>query len=335
MSETAAGGAGGAGGTGDAGVVGVVVMSHGTPARPQDIAGFYTEIRRGRPPSPAQLDELRSRYRAIGGTSPLNAVTRRQAEAVAACLERRCPGRYVVRHGMRYCAPRIEEAVAALADAGAERLVGLVLAPHSSRAGVAEYARRAGAAAAALRRDGRGIGLTMVEHFYDSPGFAELVAGALQRSLAALAPAAAAEASVVFTAHSIPLRLVEEGDGYPEQVAQSAREAAEAAGLQRWRVAWQSAGRTGEPWLGPDVRQVVAEEAQAGTRAVVVCPIGFVADHLEVLYDIDVETRALAESLGLAFARTASFNDDPLFCDLLARVVVDADRRAAQGAGAS
>lgn len=306
--------------------VGVVVMAHGTPARPEDIAGFYTEIRRGHAPSAEQLEELESRYRAIGGTSPLNAITERQAEGIAAALEQRRPGRYVVRHGTRFAAPRIEEAVEALADSGARRLIGVVLAPHSSLASVAEYARRAHAAADTARgRRGEPLPLTMVEHFHDAPGFAELVAARVRDALAGLPGPTAEKACVLFTAHSIPTRLVEQGDSYPDQVAESARAVAEAAGVARWGVAWQSAGRTDEQWLGPDVRQVVAEEAQAGTAAVVVCPIGFVADHLEVLFDVDVEVRALCESLGLAFARTTSFNDDSSFCSFLAEVVAGTD----------
>jgi ferrochelatase len=298
--------------------VGVLVMAHGTPARLGDLPAFYTEIRRGRPPSAEQLAELEARYLAIGGLSPLNALTASQAKGIAAVLEQQAPGRFTVRHGSRFAAPRIEEAVDALADAGASEVVGLVLAPHSSRASVGEYARRAGAATAA-----RGQRLEMVDHFHDARGFAALVAARVGAALAALPAEAGADATVLFTAHSIPAALAETGDDYPDQVAASARAVAEAAGLRRFAVAWQSAGRTDEPWLGPDVREVIAAEARAGRRGIVVCPIGFVSDHLEVLFDIDVEARAVADEEGVAFARTASFNDDPAFCALLASVVVE------------
>lgn len=296
-------------------------MAHGTPDRLEDLPRFYTEIRRGRPPSPEQLAELEARYRTIGN-SPLNATTAAQAAGIAAALERDHPGRFVVRHGSRFADPRIEDAVGQLAGAGAGRLVGVVMAPHSSGASVAEYASRARQAAAARRAAGGGaLAVTMVDHYYDAPGFADLVADRVHDALGSLDGPARAGASVIFTAHSIPARLVAGGDSYAEQVADSAAAVATAAALPRWQVAFQSAGRTDDQWLGPDLRQVIATQAGSGATAVVVCPIGFVADHLEVLYDVDVEARAVAEAAGLAFSRTASFNDDPGFCALVAGVV--------------
>ena len=308
------------------GRTGVVVMAHGTPARTEDVESFYTEVRRGQPPSAAQLAELRARYAAIGGVSPLNATTEAQALAVAGCLEARRPGHFALRHGARFAEPRIEEAVDQLADLGVERLVGLVLSPHSSRISVGEYARRAGAAAdAAAARLHRTMALTMVDHFYDAPGFAELVAIRVRVALQALAGGTGGSAVVVFTAHSVPASVIEAGDSYGEQVAESAEAVAKVAGLAHWRVAWQSAGRTDAEWLGPDLRQVMTEEAHSGTPAVVVCPIGFVSDHLEVLYDLDVEAASVAGELHMGFARSASINADPDFCALLADVVCAAD----------
>jgi ferrochelatase len=310
--------------TGGEGRSGVLVMAHGTPARLEGLADFYTEIRRGRAPSPEQLADLAARYRAIGGTSPLNAVTAAQGRGVAAALEGRAPGRYLVEVGARFADPRIEAAVDALADAGVDDVVGVVLAPHSSGASVAHYARRAEAAAAAAgARRGRALPLVMVDHWHDAPGFAELVAARVTDTLATVA-AGGGPVTVVFTAHSIPAALVDGGDTYGEQVAGSAAAVAALAGLEHWTVAWQSAGRTDEQWLGPDVGEVIADRAAAGDAAVVVCPIGFVADHLEVLYDVDVEARAAADHAGIALARSASFNDDPAFCALLADVVLAA-----------
>ena len=269
--------------TGGTARTGVLLMAHGTPARLEGLRDFYTEIRRGRPPSAEQLADLEARYRAIGGTSPLNAVTAAQGHAVAAALEARAPGRYLVEVGARFAEPRIEGAVDALADAGVDDVVGLVLAPHSSRASVGHYARRATeAVAAAGARRGRALPLVMVDHWHDAPGFAGLVAARVGAALGTL-PAAAAPATVIFTAHSVPAALVEQGDTYPAQVTDSAAAAAAAGGIEHWTVAWQSAGRTEEQWLGPDVRDVIAERGAAGDAAVVVCPIGFVADHHEVL----------------------------------------------------
>lgn len=308
--------------------VGVVVMAHGTPARLEDVGTFYTEIRRRSPPSAAQLAELESRYRAIGGTSPLNAITRAQTQGVGTVLDARRPGRYVVRHGARFAPPRIEDAVDELAGTGVEGLVGIVLAPHSSHASVREYGRRLeAAAAAAARRTGHRLAVTMVDHWYDVPGFAELVGNRVQTALASLPADCRGEAVVLFTAHSVPTALIDAGDTYPDQVAESAAAVAEAAGLRHWSVAWQSGGRTEERWLGPDVGEEILERAAAGTTAAVVCPIGFVSDHLEVLYDLDIEARAVADKGGLLFARTMSFNDDPAFCAVVAQAVLDADDR--------
>lgn len=305
---------------GAVGVVGVVVMAHGTPARLEDLETFYTEIRRGRPPTPAQLAELRQRYEAIGGTSPLNEITRAQAAGIADALEAAHPGAFVVEAGARFAAPRIEAAIDALADRGAARVVGVVLTPHSSRASVAEYARRAEAAAdAAGGRVGHLLPIATIDHWWDAPGFDVMVAERVRATLAGLPGA-----TVVFTAHSVPARLVAAGDDYPVQVRSSAEAVAAAAGVDRFTVAWQSAGRTDDEWLGPDVRDVITALADDGAPGVIVCPIGFVADHLEVLYDVDVEARAVAERAGIAFARTSSLNASPALCTLLADVVATA-----------
>ena len=298
--------------------VGVLVMAHGTPERLEDLPAFYTEIRRGRPPSDEQLEDLRRRYVAIGGTSPLNALTAAQAAGIAAALEERRPGRFVVRAGARFAAPRIEDGVGDLVGAGCTRIVGLVLAPHSSRASVGEYERRARAAVGSTE-------LVMVDHWWDAPGFDELVAARVRAAFSRLDGLDGLDRhlgpTVVFSAHSVPASLIAAGDTYAEQVARSAAAVAAAAGVEQWDVAWQSAGRTDDEWLGPDVRDVVAELAARGVPAVVVCPIGFVSDHLEVLYDVDVEVRAAAERAGIAFARTESLNASPDFCTMLAGVV--------------
>jgi protoporphyrin/coproporphyrin ferrochelatase len=294
---------------------GVLLMAHGTPASTAEIAPFYTRIRRGRPPEPEQLAELERRYGAIGGVSPLSVRTAAQVDAVRAALGERAPGRYVVSFGAKHTEPLIEESAAALGSAGLERVIGLVLTPHGSSMGSQEYLDRAAAA----------LGDTPfvpVGPWYAQPSLVTLLAARVRDALATVA----GRATVIFTAHSLPERIRDSGDTYPEQLAESARLVAEAAGLAEWLVAWQSAGRTPEPWLGPDVRDVVRELAAGGAAdAVVVCPIGFVADHLEVLYDLEVELAGIAASSGLAFARTASLNDDPAFVSTLADLIVAAD----------
>jgi ferrochelatase len=304
-------------------------MAHGTPASPGDIPAFYTAIRRGRPPSAEQLAELEGRYAAIGGTSPLNEVTRAQVAGIAGALETRAPGRYVVAGGAKFAAPLIEEAAAGLVGAGVEKVIGLVLAPHSSVVSVGQYAERAEkAVAAAVEADGVGSGpavsFTMIDHWYEAPGFVAEMAARVGAAVEAL-EAGARGTTVVFTAHSVPTRVVVAGDSYPQQLEQSARAVAEAAGIRDWSVGWQSAGRTDEQWLGPDINVIIRAIAGAGGAGVVVCPIGFVADHLEVLYDVDIEARGTAVRSGLAFGRTASLNADPGFCAVLAEVVMAAD----------
>ena len=301
---------------------GVLVMAHGTPSTLDQVEAFYTSIRRGRPPTGEQLADLRRRYTAIGGTSPLAARTRAQVAALAARLDAEVPGRYVVRFGAKHTAPSIEEAATDLATAGPERVVGLVLAPHRSSLGSEEYLARAGRALASAPG---APPLLPVRQWHDRPGFAELWAARVRAALAGMDVPAGGQVEVVFTAHSLPQRTVAEGDPYTDQVAASAAAAAAAAGVAHWRVAWQSAGRTADPWIGPDLLTLLRQLAESGTAGVVVCPLGFVADHLEVLYDLDIEARSVAEGWGLRFARAASLNDDPGLIAVLADAVRQAE----------
>jgi ferrochelatase len=298
-------------------IVGVLVMAHGTPSSPAGIGSFYTRIRRGRPPDAAQLAELEARYRAIGGVSPLAERTATQVDALRRALEARAPGRFTVAFGAKHTEPLIEEAAVSLAAEGPGCVIGLVLTPQGSSMGSQEYLDRAAAALEPF-----GTRLVPVAPWYGEPALVDLLAARVREACAGVP----GRAMVLFTAHSLPARVREAGDPYPDQVAESARLVAAAAGLDRWGVAWQSAGRTPEPWLGPDVRDEVRRLAAAsGTDAVVVCPVGFVADHLEVLYDLDVELAAVASEVGMAYTRTRSLNDDPAFIAVLADVVLAAD----------
>jgi ferrochelatase len=215
---------------------------------------------------------------------------------------------------MKHAPPFLEDGAAALAGAGVERTVGLVLAPHYSRLSVGEYAERAGAAAAT-----HGLDLAMVESWHVEPGYLDLLAGFAKEALAGLDGGEPVE--VVFTAHSLPSRILDDGDPYPAQLRETAEAVASRAGVKRWSVGWQSAGRTPEPWIGPDILDVLRSRPAEGVAGVVVCPAGFVSDHLEVLYDLDVEAAALARQLGLGFARTRMPNDHPDLCAALAEVV--------------
>ncbi|MCA1692217.1 MAG: ferrochelatase [Actinobacteria bacterium] len=289
-----------------------MAMAYGTPATPDEIEPYYLHIRRGRPPTPEQLADLKRRYDAIGGTSPLLERTQSQA----AGLEEALGDGWLVRLGMKHAPTFVEDGVRALAEAGVERVVGLVLAPHFSRLSVGEYAARAYAAAADC-----GIDLVMVESWHLEPGYLDLLAGFVGEAVAGMGDVDSDRVEVVFTAHSLPERILAENDPYPRQLRETAEAVAQRARLERWSVGWQSAGRTSEPWMAPDILDVLRSRAASGVGAVVVCACGFVSDHLEVLYDLDVEAKAEAERLGIGFARTRMPNDHPAFCASLASLV--------------
>jgi ferrochelatase len=301
--------------------LGVVVMAYGTPAGPDDVEAYYTHVRRGRPPTPELLDDLARRYAAIGGVSPLAERTRAQAAVVAGALEQRSPGRFRVEVGYKHAPPFVEDAVDRLIAAGAGHLVGLVLAPHYSAGSVGEYQARLRARAGEIAPS---MEVTALDDWHLEPAYIAFLAAEVRRCLRTLP----AGTKVLFSAHSLPVRVVAGGDPYADQVRRTAEAVAAVVGLtpwSGWAVAWQSAGRTPEPWIGPDVLTVLADLAGTGTTGgALVCPCGFVSDHLEVLYDLDVEARASAATLELAFARTAVPNDDPAVLGALADRVVAA-----------
>jgi protoporphyrin/coproporphyrin ferrochelatase len=307
----------------------VLAMAYGTPSGPAELEAYYTHIRRGRPPTPELLAELRGRYAAIGGHSPLLKRTLAQVAGLQSALSDAGRPDIEVALGMKHAPPFIEDAVARLAAAGVEEIVGLVLAPHYSRMSVGEYAERARAAAALVARP---PAVSVVHSWHLAPGYLDFLAQALQSALGALPEEARARAHVLFTAHSLPARILEEDDPYPSQLQETAAAVAARLGLERWSVGWQSAGRTPEPWLGPDVLEELGRLAGEGAHAVVVCPAGFVSDHLEILYDLDIEASSRARELGMDFARTAVPNADPRVLATLASVVLE---RVHEGATAA
>ncbi len=299
----------------------VVVMAYGTPRAAAEIEPYYTDIRRGRPPTPEQLADLTRRYEAIGGLSPLARLTEAQARAIQAQLDGIAPERYEVVLGLKHADPKIEAAVADIAERGVGRAVGAVLAPHFSAFSVGQYLGRLRAAA-----EPHGIVVAGVESWATEPALVDFVANDLRRRLAAMP----AGTTVLFTAHSLPARIVDSGDPYPAELRATAEAVASRLRLVEgggWQIAWQSAGRTPEPWLGPDVLEAITVLAEGGTDGVIVSAVGFVADHLEVLYDLDIEARAHAEGLGLAFDRTSCVNDDPAVMASLAARIHDAAGR--------
>ena len=276
----------------------VILMAYGSPATAEDVPAYLADIREGRPVSQEAIDELAERYRRIGGRSPLDEIT----EAQRGALEQELGTPVFV--GMKHWRPRIAQAVEAALEGGAEMLVGLVLAPHYSRLSIAGYRER-------LERALQGRAeLVFVESWHDHGPFLDVLTERVRGF----------DGHVVFTAHSLPMRGVR-GDPYRDQLLETSRLVAERAGLADWSFAFQSASTTGEPWLGPDILEELDVLAANGVQHVLVCPVGFVSDHLEILWDLDIEAREKASELGLELERIESLNDDPAFIRALAAVV--------------
>ena len=300
--------------------IAVLLMAYGSPRHPEEIEAYYTHVRRGKAPPADLLDELVGRYAAIGGVSPLVERTEAQATALQSALDTRAPGELRVVLGYKHASPFIEDAVEGIVLGGVRRIVGLVLAPHHSAYSVGQYLERAAARAATLDPS---VGFLGIERWHLEPAYLDFLAGAVRARLGELP----ARTKVLFTAHSLPQRIVADGDTYPDQLRQTAQAVATTLGLglegAGWDVAWQSAGRTPEPWIGPDVTEVLRHLAGSGAAdGVLVCPCGFVSDHLEILYDLDIEAQARAGELGLAFARTEVVNDDGAVMGALAERVL-------------
>ena len=313
--------------------IGVLVMAYGTASGPDDIERYYTDIRGGRTPSPEHLEELKERYAAIGNVFPLLDTTRRQAEGIVERLNAGSGGSSAFRAylGMKHSAPFIPEAIASMRADGVERAVGIVMAPHWSGMSVETYIERV---IQATRDDGGGPAFTFVRSYHDHPAFIAFLAARVADALSRLTDGERANAAVIFSAHSLPVRTLD--DGYaalqdvrlrrvlpvPGRAPGDRRPGGRSElGLDDYLIAWQSAGRTADPWWGPPIEEVIEELAIAGRDAVVVCSAGFVADHLEILYDLDIEARGIAERAGTRFERTQMPNADPAYLDVLAAVV--------------
>jgi ferrochelatase len=285
----------------------VILMAYGSPDRLADVPAYYSDIRGGRPIRPELVDDLVARYRALGiddgdGPSPLNAITEETRAALEAVLG------IPVLTGMRHWDPRIAAAVEAALGAGSAPILGLVLAPHWSTLSIAKYEGLFDQAVAG-RAETR-----FVRSWSDDPGFIALLA---DRILAARTD----PPHVVFTAHSLPARIIDEGDTYRDALLETSRLVAGAAGIGDWSFAFQSESPTGEPWLGPDILDELERLHGEGASKVLVAPVGFVSDHLEILWDLEIEAREKAAELGLELERMASLNDDPAFMSALAGVV--------------
>ena len=276
-------------------------MAYGSPERIDDVPAYYADIRGGRPIAPENLADLVARYRRLGieDSNPLNAIT----EATRAALEAELG--IPVFTGMKHWTPRVAEAADRAVAGGAETVVGLVLAPHYSRLSIAGYRR--------LLEEGLAdrAELRFVESWHDDAGFVELLADRVRGS----------DAHVVFTAHSLPARIVAEGDPYRDQLLETAQLVADVAGVDDWSFSFQSESPTGEPWLGPDILDHLVDLKRRGGESVLVSPVGFVSDPLEIHWDIDTEAVERARELGLELARIEMPNDDPAMIAVLAGLV--------------
>ena len=296
--------------------VGVLVMAYGGPASLEEIPGYLADIRHGRPTPRVVLAEITENYRAIGGSSPLLAVTQRQVDALAAELG----DEYQCYLGMRHWAPWIEDVVAEMVEDGVERAVSLVLAPQFSALSVARYQQKVADGLELCR--GR-IDFEQVASYHDAPGLVAAFASRLEEGLSRWPERERERVHVVFSAHSLPQRVLASGDPYAEQCLETARLVAERAGLpdDRWSWAYQSAGRTPEPWAGPDICDHLGALAADGVRDVISVPVGFVSDHVEILFDIDHRAAEVAAGLGIRLERPPALNDDPIFIAALAELV--------------
>ncbi|MGN7407842.1 ferrochelatase [Sporosarcina sp. SAFN-010] len=300
--------------------MGLLVMAYGTPYKEEDIEPYYTHIRRGRKPAPEQLEDLKNRYEAIGGISPLAHITEGQAQALCDTLNQAQDEiEFKLYIGLKHITPFIEEAVAQMDKDGIKETVTVVLAPHYSTFSVKSYNTRAKEEA-----DKYGISITSVESWYKQPKFLKYWEEKIRETFDSMSDAEREKSVLVVSAHSLPQKIREAGDPYPDQLEETAKLLAEAADVKEYAVGWQSEGQTGEPWLGPDVQDLTRElNEKKGYTSFVYTPVGFVSDHLEVLFDNDYECKVVCDEIGATYHRPAMPNTDPLFIGAVADAVIE------------
>lgn len=304
--------------------IGVLIMAYGGPDEIDDIPGYLADIRSGRVTTPAVLEEITSNYQRIGGSSPLLEITRQQVSAI----EERLDERFQVYLGMRHWAPWIEETVGQMLEDGISHAISLVMAPHFSKLSVAKYQKKI---AAGLEMYHGQIAFEHISSYHEAPGYIEALANRVTEGLSSW-PAQEREAvHVIFSAHSLPSRILKMGDPYDEQLRATAQLVAERAGLSKkqWSWSYQSAGRSPEPWLGPQIEEHIPELAAAGIKNMISIPVGFVCDHVEILYDIDIQAQEVAAKHGVRLERPPALNTDSIFISQLAALI----RQRAEEAG--
>ncbi|WAA13021.1 ferrochelatase [Fervidibacillus halotolerans] len=300
--------------------LGLLVMAYGTPYNEKDIEPYFTHIRHGRRPTDEELQDLKERYKAIGGISPLAKITNNQAEKLVAHLNSKQEEyEFQLFIGLKHIHPFIEDAVQKMYKEGIKEAVSIVLAPHYSTFSIKSYNERAKKEAEKLGN----LQISSVEKWYDEPKFINYWIDQLKHIFQTMEEDERKRSVVIFSAHSLPERILQAKDPYPEQLEETAKLIAEGAGVENYAIGWQSAGNTPEPWLGPDVQDLTRDLFEKhGYTSFIYCPVGFVADHLEVLYDNDIECRQVTDELGVRYYRPKMPNDDQLFIEALADVVL-------------
>lgn len=300
--------------------MGLLVMAYGTPYNLDDLERYYTHIRHGRKPTPEMIEELRSRYEAIGGISPLVKITLEQAEKLEEHLNKIQQNiEFKMYLGLKHIQPFIEDAVHQMHADGIEEAISIVLAPHFSTFSIKSYNGRAQEEAEKLG----GLKIRTIESWYQEPKFIDYWAGKIKKIFDKMPEEEKADAVLIVSAHSLPEKILQFGDPYPSQLKETADLIAEQAGVKKYVVGWQSAGQTPEPWLGPDVQDLTRDlYKEHHYKAFVYAPVGFVSEHLEVLYDNDYECRKVTEELGVSYYRPEMPNAKEEFIDALSTVVL-------------
>lgn len=303
-------------------LIGVLFMAYGGPESLEDLPGYLSDIRSGRTTNSAVLEEISHNYASIGGKSPLLGITKEQAADTLALLNQDGV-KYKGYLGMRHWAPWIEETVRDMLDDGIQQAVAVVLAPHYSSLSVAKYHQKV---KAGLEMFHGQIDFSFIESYHTAPKYIQAMVNRVKEGIAQIRQNdAGAEVHVVLSAHSLPERIIKMGDPYQNQLFESARLIAQGAGLAegQWSWSYQSAGRSPEPWLGPQLEDHIASLNEKGVKNVVSVVIGFVSDHVEILYDIDIKGQEVAKSLGMTLVRPPSLNTDPLYMETLAELISD------------
>jgi ferrochelatase len=299
----------------------VLLMAYGSPTRLEDVEAYFTDIRGGRTPSREAVEELTARYRRVGVPTPLLAVSMELGRELERLLNIDPPDdrMYTVHLGMKHWTPRIATAIDEIVDSGADHVIAIVLAPHYSTISTGGYRKQVDAALAAAQGGAPTPSLDFVNSWHELDGYLEAVADDVRAVRTKFAKPE--EVVAVFTAHSLPARILDQGDPYQEQLLRTSELVADRAGIEQWRFSYQSQSHTGEPWLGPDLVETVEELAAQGHRAILVSSVGFIADHLEIFYDIDIEAKERADALGIELRRTPMLNADPRLAHALHALV--------------